>query len=118
VDRLKMAFTAGINPKLNVDPRSISFDHEDFDRYGYYAIFVRNLPFYMQQIWRPETAEFYEILQPEEKEQEDAAREARMETGAAASDTPEKDEEEANEVEETEDSGKNKSSKLTSVNTQ
>jgi hypothetical protein len=59
----------------------------------------------MQQIWRPETAELYELLQPEEKEQEDAAREARMETDIAASDTTEEDEEEANEGEETEDSG-------------
>jgi hypothetical protein len=80
---LKKAVTAGINPKLNVDPRSIGFDPEDVDRYGYYALFVTNLPFYMQQIWQPETAEF----QPEEKEQEYAAREARMETDIAASDT-------------------------------
>jgi hypothetical protein len=55
----------------------------------------------MQQIWQPETAE----LQPEEKEQEHAAREARMETDIAASDTTEEDEEEANEGEKTEDSG-------------
>jgi hypothetical protein len=102
---LKKAVTAGMNPKLNVDPRSISFDPEDVDRYGYYALFVKNLPFYMQQIWRPETAEFYELLQPEEQEEEEAAREARMETDVAASDTTEEDEEEANEGEETEDSG-------------
>jgi hypothetical protein len=101
-DLLKKAVTAGINPKLNVDPRSISFDPEDVDIYGYYALFVTNLPFYMQQIWRPE---FYELLQPEEKEQEDAAREARMETDVAASDTTEEDEKEANKGEETEDSG-------------
>jgi hypothetical protein len=104
-DLLKKAVTAGINSKLDVDPRSIDFDPEDVDRYGYYALFVTNLPFYMQHIWQPETAEFYEILQPEEKEQEDAAREARMETDVAASDTTEEDEEEANEGEETEDSG-------------
>jgi hypothetical protein len=44
-------------------------------------------------------------LEPEEKEQEHAAREARMETDVAASDTTEEDEEEANEGEKTEDSG-------------
>jgi hypothetical protein len=60
-DLLKKAVTAGINPKLNVDPRSIGFDTEDVDKYGYCALFVTNLPFYMQQIWQPETAE----LQPE-----------------------------------------------------
>jgi hypothetical protein len=49
-DLLKKAVTAEINPKLNVDARSIGFDPEDVDRYGYYAIFVTNLPFYMQQI--------------------------------------------------------------------
>jgi hypothetical protein len=103
-DLLKKAVTAGINPKLNVDPRSIGFDPGDVDRYGYYNLFVTNLPFYMQHIWRPETAEFYELSQPEEKEQEDAAREARMETDIAASDTTEEDEEESNEGEETEDS--------------
>jgi hypothetical protein len=70
VDFLKKAVTGGINPKLNVDPRSIGFDPEDVDKYGYYALFVTNLPFYMQHIWQPETAE----LQPEEKEQEHAAR--------------------------------------------
>jgi hypothetical protein len=47
-DLLKRAVTAGINPKLNVDPRSIGFDPEDVDIYGYYALFVTNLPFYMQ----------------------------------------------------------------------
>jgi hypothetical protein len=55
-DLLKNAVTAGIKPKLNVDPRSIGFDPEDVDRYGYYALFVTNLPFYMQHILRPETA--------------------------------------------------------------
>jgi hypothetical protein len=43
-------------------------------------------------------------LQPEEKEQEDAAREAHMEANVAASDATGEDEEEANEGEETEDS--------------
>jgi hypothetical protein len=43
-------------------------------------------------------------LQPEEKEQEDAARESRMETDVAASDTTEEDEE-AKKREKTEDSG-------------
>jgi hypothetical protein len=100
-DLLKKAVTAGINPKLNVDPRSIGFDPENVDKYGYYALFVTNLPFYMQQIWQPETEE----LQPEEKEQGHAAREARMEIDVAASDTIEEDEEEANEGENTEDSG-------------
>jgi hypothetical protein len=52
-DLLKKAVTAGINPKLNVDPRSIGFGPEDVDRYGYYALFVTNLPFYMQKIWGP-----------------------------------------------------------------
>jgi hypothetical protein len=103
-DLLKKAVTAGINPKLNVDPRSIGFDPEDVDIYGYYALFVTKLPFYMQQIWGPETAELYELLQPEEKEQEDAAREARMEANVAASDTTGEYEEEANKGEDTEDS--------------
>jgi hypothetical protein len=101
---LKTAVTAGTNPKLNVDSHSIGFDPEDVDRYGYYALFVTNLPFYMQHVWGPETAEFYELLQSEDKEQEDAAREARMEANIAASYTTEEDEEEANEGEETEDS--------------
>jgi hypothetical protein len=35
-------------------------------------------------------------LQPEEKEQEDAAREARMDANVAASDTTEEDKEEEN----------------------
>jgi hypothetical protein len=91
-DLLKKAVTAGINPKLNVDPHSIGFDPEDVNRYGYYALFVTNLPFYMQQIWGPEIAEFYELLQPEDKEQEDAARETRMESSVAALDTTEEDE--------------------------
>jgi hypothetical protein len=34
-DLLKKAVTAGINAKLNVDPRPISFDPEDVDRYVY-----------------------------------------------------------------------------------
>jgi hypothetical protein len=66
VDLLNKAVTAGINPKLNVDPRSIGFDPEDVDIYGYYTLFFTHLHFYMQQICRPETAEFYELLQPEE----------------------------------------------------
>jgi hypothetical protein len=87
-----------------MDPHSIGFDPEDVDIYGYYALFVTNIPFYMQHIWGPDTADLYELLQPEEKEQEDAAREARMEASVAASDATGEDEEEANEGEETEDS--------------
>jgi hypothetical protein len=66
-DLLKKAATAGSNPKLNVDPHSIGFDPEDVNRYGYYVLFVTNLPFYMHHIWGPEKADFYELLQPEEK---------------------------------------------------
>jgi hypothetical protein len=66
-DLLKKAVTAGINPKLNVDPRYIGFDPEDVNIYRYYALFFTNLPFYMHNIWEPETADFYELLQPEEK---------------------------------------------------
>jgi hypothetical protein len=66
-DLLKKAVTAGINPKLNMDPRYISFDPEDVERYVYYALFVPNLPFCMQKIWGREMEEFYELLQPEEK---------------------------------------------------
>jgi hypothetical protein len=73
-DLFKKAVTAGINPKLNVDPRSIGFNPEDVNIYGYYALFVTNLHFYMQKIWGTEAEEFYELLQPEEKEHEDAAR--------------------------------------------
>jgi hypothetical protein len=101
---LKRAVTPGINPKLNVDPHSIGFDPEDVDIYGYYTLFVTNLPFYMHQIWGPETADIYELLQPEEKEQEDTAREALMEANVAAADATGEYEEEANEGEETEDS--------------
>jgi hypothetical protein len=53
----------------------------------------------MQQIWGPETANFYELLQPEEKEQEDAAREAHMEANVAAVDATGEDEDKANEGE-------------------
>jgi hypothetical protein len=57
----------------------------------------------MQQILGPETADLYELLQPEEKEQEDAAREACMEANVASADAAGEDEEESNEGEETED---------------
>jgi hypothetical protein len=50
VDLLKKAVTAGIKPKLNVDPCSIGFDPEDVGIYGYYALFVTNLPFYNPKI--------------------------------------------------------------------
>jgi hypothetical protein len=103
-DLLKQAFTAGINPKLTVDPRSIGFDPADVDRYGYYALFVTNFSLYMHHIWGPETTDFYELLQPEEKEQEDSSREALMEAKVAASDATGEDEEEENEGEENEDS--------------
>jgi hypothetical protein len=48
-------------------------------------------------------ADFYELLQLEEKEQEDAAIEAHMEANVAAADATGEDEEEANEGEEAED---------------
>jgi hypothetical protein len=50
-----------------------------------------------------EMTDFYELLQPEEKEQEDAEIEARMEANVAAVEATWEDEEEANEGEETED---------------
>jgi hypothetical protein len=117
-DLLKKVVTAGINPKLNVDPHFIGFDPEDVDRYGYYALFVTNLPFYIQHIWGPETEDFYELLQPEEKEQEGTAREARMEANVAASDATGEDEEEENKGEEIEDSENEQEKKSKSVNTQ
>jgi hypothetical protein len=103
LDLLKKAVTAGINPKLNVDSHFIGFDTEDVNIYGYYTLFITNLPFYMHQIWGPDTVDFYELFQPEEKEQEEAAREAHIEANVTAADATWEDEEEANEGEETED---------------
>ena len=85
-DLLKKAVSAGINPSLNMDPRSIGFDPEDVKQFGYYALFVTNLPFYMQQIWTTESVDFYNLMTPEEQEQEDEAKKEHHEDDKATDD--------------------------------
>jgi hypothetical protein len=52
----------GINPYIEGDPEYFGFHQEDVDRYGYYFLFLRNLPRYAAEVWDSEKAHYIYLM--------------------------------------------------------
>jgi hypothetical protein len=64
---LERARSKGINPDIEGDPEYFGFHQEDVDRYGYYFLFLRNLPRYAAEIWDSEKADYIHLMHLKEK---------------------------------------------------
>jgi hypothetical protein len=52
----------GINPDIEGDPAYFGFHQDDVDRYGYYFLFLRNLPRYAENMWVLENADYMHLM--------------------------------------------------------
>jgi hypothetical protein len=64
---LDRARSKGINPDIEGDPEYFGFHQEDVDRYGYYFLFLRNLPRYAAEIWDSDRADYIHLMPLKEK---------------------------------------------------
>jgi hypothetical protein len=61
------ARSKGINPDIEGDPEYFGFQQEDVDRYGYYFLFLRNLPRYAAEISDSDRAGYIHLMPLKEK---------------------------------------------------
>jgi hypothetical protein len=52
----------GINPDIEGDPAYFGFHQDDVDRYGYYFLFLRNLPRDAEKIWDFDIADYLHLM--------------------------------------------------------
>jgi hypothetical protein len=80
---LERAQYKGINPDIEGDPGYFGFHQDDVDRYGYYFLFLRNLPRYAEKIWDLDNADYVHLMTIKEKrkKEKDLAAEADEESG-------------------------------------
>jgi hypothetical protein len=80
---LERARSKGINLEIEGDPGYFGFHQEDVDRYGYYFLFLRNLPRYAETIWDLDIADYLHLMPIEEKrkKEKELAAEANKESG-------------------------------------
>jgi hypothetical protein len=64
---LERARSKGINPDIEGDPGYFGFHQDDVDRYGYYFLFLRNLPRYAKKIWDLDIADYLHLMPIKEK---------------------------------------------------
>jgi hypothetical protein len=64
---LEHARSKGINPDIEGDPGYFGFYQGDVDRYGYYFLFLRNLPRYAEKIWDLDNAAYWHLMPINEK---------------------------------------------------
>jgi hypothetical protein len=64
---LERAPSKGINPDIEGDPGYVGFHRDDVDRYGYYFLFLRNLPRYAEKIWDLDNADYLHLMTIKEK---------------------------------------------------
>jgi hypothetical protein len=51
-----------INPDIEGDPGYFGFHQEDVDRYGYYFLFLKNLPCCAEKIWNLDIADYLHLM--------------------------------------------------------
>jgi hypothetical protein len=57
----------GINPNIEGEPGYFGFHQDDVDSYGYYFLFLRNLPRYAEKIWDLDNADYLHLIHIKEK---------------------------------------------------
>jgi hypothetical protein len=76
---LECAWSKVIYPDIEVDPGYFGFHQDDVDRYGYYFLFLRNLPRYAKKIWDIDNADYLHLMPI--KENRKKAKELAAEAG-------------------------------------
>jgi hypothetical protein len=64
---LECARSKGINPDIEGDPGYFGFHQDGVDRYGYYFLFLRNLPRYAEKMWVLDNAKYMHLMPIKEK---------------------------------------------------
>ena len=64
---LDRANRVGINPAVVGKPEYYGFDSEDVQKYGYYFLFVMNLPAYAESIWTTDNADYLNLMNAKER---------------------------------------------------
>jgi hypothetical protein len=64
---LDRARSKGLNPYIEGDPEYFGFHQEDVERYGYYFLFLRDLPCYATEIWDSDKADYIRLVPLKEK---------------------------------------------------
>jgi hypothetical protein len=80
---LERARSTGISPDIEGDPGYFGFHQDDVYRYGYYLLFLRNLPRYTKNIWDLDNANYLHLMPIKEKHKKakELAAEADEESG-------------------------------------
>jgi hypothetical protein len=80
---LERTRSKGTNPDIEGDPGYFGFHQDDIDRYGYYFLFLRNLPRYAEKIWDLDIADYLHLMPIREKrkKEKELAAEADEESG-------------------------------------
>jgi hypothetical protein len=64
---LEHARSKGIHLDIEGDPGYFGFHQDDVDRYGYYFLYLKNLPRYAAKIWDLDNADYLHMLPIKEK---------------------------------------------------
>jgi hypothetical protein len=71
VQLLEHAISKGINPNIEGDPEYFGFHQDDVYRYGYYFLFLKNLPAYTEKICVFENAGYMHLMLIKEKQKKE-----------------------------------------------
>jgi hypothetical protein len=64
---LERARSKGINTDVEGDPGYFGLHQVGVDSYGYYLLFLRNLPRYAEKIWDLDNADYLHLMPIKEK---------------------------------------------------
>jgi hypothetical protein len=73
---LECARSKDMNPNIDGNPEYFGFSQEDVDRYGYYFLFLVNLPSYAENIRNPENADYLHFMPLKERRKREKELEA------------------------------------------
>ena len=96
-DLLQRVSRVGINPDIDISPEYIGFRTDDVHKYGYFLLFVINLPLYAEAVWNPETADYRQLIPQEERRKIDRLAAFENEENEQEEETEEDDDEDEEE---------------------
>jgi hypothetical protein len=68
---LERARSKGINPDIEGNPQYYAFHQDDVDRYGYYFLFLSNLPHYAEKMCVLKNSDYMHLMPLKEKRKKD-----------------------------------------------
>jgi hypothetical protein len=76
---LERTTSKGVNPNIEGDPTYFGFSQVGVDRYGYYFLFLVNLPTYAEKMCDPENADYLQSMLVKERRKREKELEAEEE---------------------------------------